>query len=566
MKYPTLKTGAAALLISALILPGAMSASAALPETNTIPQVINYGLSDQIRVAVKNASVVPTKTGTQLSVTVRLYNGGNATVRVPEHELRVLTKGGLTYTLKPSAVNKAALEPQEVAELVYAVSVEVKNIGELAQISFVNVDLYTYPKTERNLLTLPAGDVWYGVGETAPSKPQQLVWGQSFTIPGINSGLMYTPLEATIQNTSSGKAAVVKLLAENPGTGRESVPTFRIDGVAGEKMYAGQSSETDVTALEAGEKSYLHFVIPLEQGVSLSELLLVSTDTFAGKEGTAVLSTGKLTLALPTTKPTSSHVTNYSYGEPIAIDALSKVIDVQTEVSLMEFHLHENPEEGHKTAVAKFKLKNNSDSPVAMPIFGTEISNDQGVAYRGSRQMNTVATMNPGLSYVVSYSYTLPQTEEEDHYTMKLLDQLSAAPYTTTVAAVSVKQEEEQERQSFSLYPFEIKVNGVQVSYLYNNGMYQYKFGVDMDVKQLENVVVDSNFSKLRFEVVDNAGRIVGTQDATLTGPKKLISGKQVLEANNITTDHFSYPFTVHLYEVIETETGTAKRFLMSDQ
>ncbi|MDF2725409.1 MAG: hypothetical protein K0Q59_5086, partial [Paenibacillus sp.] len=468
---------------------------------------------------------------------------------------------GMVYTLLPSAANKSALQPQEISELVYVASVDAKVIGALTQLYWVGFNMYEYPRSEQVLATMPVHAAWYGLGVNAPAKPQQLAWGQPFAIPGVNSGIVYTPVDASVQSTANGKAAIVTLLAENPGTGRELLPAFRIDGVVGQKGYTGQA-RTDVSSLEAGEKAYLHVVIPIEQGVTLSELLVVSTDSFVGKAGAVPIVTGKLTISWPNASQAGSSVANYSFGEPIAVDALAKLLDSQTEAALMEFTIHDNAEEGYKTAVAKFKLTNRSDSPVAAPVFGTEITNEQGVTYRGSRQLNTTQTMNPGLSYVVSYAYTLPQQEEGQRYTMKLLDQAAVAPYVTNVASFQVKKQEETEERTFSLYPFEIQVNSVSMNYAYNSGYYQYKIHLDLAISQIDNVVVDNGFSKLRFEVVDSAGRIVGTQDAALTGPKKLISGKQVLETGMMTIDSFSTPFTVNLYGIIETETGVAKRFL----
>jgi hypothetical protein len=113
------------------------------------------------------------------------------------------------------------------------------------------------------------------------------------------------------------------------------------------------------------------------------------------------------------------------------------------------------------------------------------------------------------------------------------------------------------------LYPFDLKINDVTVNTLTTAALtYTYKFRLDLDITQKENVVVDNNFSKIRFEIVDSAGRVVGSKDAALTGTNKLISGKQTLDASNIASDQFSYPFTVNVYEIIETQNSTAKRLL----
>jgi hypothetical protein len=566
MKRQNITKGVAGVLATFLILPIGLPAFAADPAASTAVMASseNSVLTEKIRAVIKNASVVQTENGSRISVSLRLYNGGGASIRVPEHELRVRTQSGLTYTLPASAANKEAMQPKEVVELVYSAFVDAKDIGSLRQIDFVHLNLYVYPKVEETLFSLPAEAVWYGLGETTPAKPEQIGWNQPFRIPGINSGIVYTPMNASIQSTSTGKTAVVTLLATNPGVGRETIPSFRIDGVEGQKTYSGQLSSAASKELEVGEKVYLQYVIPLEQGVTLSGLLVQTMDSFVERNGSVTISTGKATLPWPTTGATDTPVTSYELGQPIAIDSLTKIVDARTEIALMEFDIHENAEEGHKTAIAKFKLTNRSNVPVGTPMFGTEIMNGQGISYMGSRQKTADLLINPGLSYVVSYSYDLPRNDATGRYTMKLFGLTSAGLYSSPVSAIHVQKQETKAGAAFSLYPFTVKVNDVRVGYLYtaDTGLYQFKISLDMDINQLDDVVVDSGFSMVRFEVVDPLGRIIGSQDAALTGPKKLISGKQVLEANNLTSDQFTFPLTVNIYEVIETETGTAKRFL----
>ncbi|SDO28611.1 hypothetical protein SAMN04487897_11169 [Paenibacillus sp. yr247] len=567
MKKKPWKSSLTAIVLGTMIVQGGTAVWAADTTTPVVTApTVNYGLTNDIRAAIKNVAVTPTASGSQLAVTVRLYNGGATQNRIPEHELRVQTTSGVSYTLKPSASNKEALQPKEIGELVYMSSVDSKEIGQIDQLSFVNVDIYSYPKVETTLLAMPTKSVWYGgTGSAALQSLGSLTWGEAFTIPGVNSELVYTPVEASMQNTAAGRAAVVTVLASNPGVGRETVPAFRLDAQSEQKSYEGKRSEADPVNLEAGEKKYIHFAIPVENGVTLSNLLVLSTDSFVPKGGgqATALATGKLAIAWPKAEQGNSAAVPYTIGDPIVFDALTKVIDQKTEVSLMELHLHENPGEGYQTAVAKFKLTNTSTTPSPVPAFLSELTNAQGVTYQGARQTNVTTLLNPGLSYVVSYSYIVPQTEEGTSFSLKLLDAQAAAPYTTTIAALQTDVQKEEMDSTISLYPFNLAFNDVSVSTQTTAQlMYTYKFRLDLGITQKENVVVDNNFSKLRFEIVDNVGRVVGSKDASFTGVNKLISGKQILDATNITTDQFSYPFTVNVYETIETQNGTAKRLL----
>ncbi|OCT12009.1 hypothetical protein A8709_29570 [Paenibacillus pectinilyticus] len=565
MKRRPWKSSLTAIMLGAMIVQGGTAAWAAEPSTPTVAAPsVNYGLTSDIRAAVKSVAVTPTASGTQVAVTVRLYNGGATPNRVPEHELRVQNTDGLTYTLKPSASNKASLQPKEITELVYLASIDSKEIGTIAGLSFVNVDVYSYPKVETTLLTMPANNVWYGgTGSAAMQSIASSQWGQAFTIPGVNSGLTYTTVESSIQNTATGRVAVVTLLATNPGAGRETVPAFRVDVQSEQKNFEGKRTEVAPVILGAGEKAYIHYAIPVDSSVSLTNLLVLSTDTFVPKEGGAAtdLATAKLAIQWPKEQGNVA-ATTYTIGQPIAFDPLTKVIDKSAQVSLMELHVHDNAGDGYKTAVAKFKVTNTGTTPIATPAFLSELVDKQGVSYQGARQTNVTSMMNPGLSYVVSYSYIVPQSEDSDSFALNLLDAQAAAPYTTTIAALKTDVQTEGSSSTISLYPFDVTFNDITTNMQYAAGAYTYRLKLDLTITQKENVVVDNNFSKLRFEVVDGLGRVVGSKDAALTGVNKLTSGKTSLDASSVSADQFTSPYTVNVYETVDTPTGTAKRLV----
>ncbi|UQZ83557.1 Telomeric repeat-binding factor 2 [Paenibacillus konkukensis] len=549
--------------------PAATEAAAETPADNH--------LTENIQAAVKGASVESTPDGLRIAVTVRLYNGGTEKQRVPDYELRVQTADGLDYTLDASSDNKKALKPKEIGELVYMSVVDSKAAMKLAGVSFVKVDEYAYPKTETTLLGFPLGsEVWYGSsGSALPTT--QLAWGQTFSIPGLNSDLLYTPAGLTTENTDKGPVAVVTLLTQNPGLGRETVPDFRLDVRAGQKTFAGARTEKDDVTVEAGEQKYIHFAVPMENNAEPSSLILMTTDTFLPGSGSGSsqtsggqaaagtqIDTGRLAVTLPAgAQADPASTASYTLGSPIAVDPLSKLID-HTQVTLMELHMQQNPGEGYKTAIGKFVLTNKSDKPVPTPAFETELVGGGGAAYSGVRQTNVAATLNPGLSYVVSYSFNIPQTESGDGLVLKLLDGQTASPYKIAIASVQAPLQKESDDNTLHLYPYDIHLTDwtVGTNYGTTTASYSYKMKLTLDMKQAENVVVDQNFSKLHFEVVDKLGRVLGTADGSFTGSQKLVSGTQTIVTNSIASEQFEFPITVNMYEVIETPDGQAKRLL----
>ncbi|SDE14343.1 hypothetical protein SAMN02799630_04791 [Paenibacillus sp. UNCCL117] len=581
------KSGVTALVVGAMMLQGgagALAADAGAGEADASASVLaassatvpaaapaNYGLTADIRAAVKSVSVETTAQGLQLAATVRLYNGGAVSNRVPEHELRLYGQDGIAYVLKPSAANKKALQPKEIGELVYMATIDSKDTFRAARLSWVKVNEYVYPKQETLLLDMPVGHVWYGSGQQALSALPELAWGETFTIPGVNSGLRYTPSQYAIQSTEQGQVANVTLLADNPGTGRETVPAFRLDAAAEQKAYRGEAAEKEPVVLEAGGQAYLHYAIPLETGAAVTGLTVVTTEAFVPQPGapSVAVDTGKLTVSLPADRGGQPVPVAYTLGSPIAFDPVSKLIDGQTSVSLMELHVSENPDMGYQTAVAKFRLTNNGTVPVTLPSFGAELVGSGGAAYAGMRQANAPAMLNPGLSSIVNYSFSVPKSEQAEAFTLKLLDTRAAAPYKTTVASLRTPLEKDGDSMSdetvYKVYPFDIRFNLYQISALFNSATftYTYKVMLDLDITQADDVVVDDSSSKLRFEAVDAAGRTLDAIEAPFAGTNRLISGRQSLTFNNIKSEQLDSNVTIRVYESVALPNGaTAKRLL----
>jgi hypothetical protein len=172
--------------------------------------------------------------------------------------------------------------------------------------------------------------------------------------------------------------------------------------------------------------------------------------------------------------------------------------------------------------------------------------------------------LNPGLSYIVSYAFNVPQSEAGGKLILKLLDAEAAAPYKLTIASIQAPLQKDTIASTVSLYPVDLHFEdwSVSTSYLATNLSYTYKIKLNLDLKQADNVVIDQGFSKLRFEVVDKLGRVLGTADSSFSGVQKLVSGTQTLVTSNIQSEQFEFPITVNVYELIETQNGQSKRFL----
>lgn len=254
---------------------------------------------------------------------------------------------------------------------------------------------------------------------------------------------------------------------------------------------------------------------------------------------------------------------NYELGSKLIFNN-SSVVNKNLDVSLVELHAHENDDLGYKTAVAKYKITNNGTSTIALPELQNELIDSNGNTYTGSRQSTVATQITPGSSYVVSYSYLLPNKTQSDDETFALnvYDDKSVSEGNVSVGTYRVALQKETESDTLALYPFSLKVNDSSISWLYSSGTYSYQLYLDLDIAHEDQVIIDSNFSKIEFDMVDSLGRIVGTQTATLTGTGKLTSGKQKVVVTGLKNEQVDSGVVVNMYEVIETPNGTAKRLI----
>jgi len=253
---------------------------------------------------------------------------------------------------------------------------------------------------------------------------------------------------------------------------------------------------------------------------------------------------------------------NYNLGDKLSFNN-SDVINKNLDVSLVELHAHENDDLGYKTAVAKYKITNNGTSTLALPELQNELIDSRGNTYTGTRQSDAATQISPGSSYVVSYSYLLPnQSSEDDAFALNVYDDKSVSEGKVSIGTYQVALQKEDDGDTLSLYPFTIKVNSSSIGWLYSSGTYSYQLNLDLDVTHEDQVIIDSTFSTIEFDMVDSLGRIVGTQTSSMLGTGKLTSGKQKIVVSGLKNEQVDSGVKVNMYEVIQTPNGTAKRLL----
>ncbi|TBL81240.1 hypothetical protein [Paenibacillus thalictri] len=524
-----------------------------------------YNLTDKLDVQITSMLNERADSGTRIGVTIKMRNNGTSVTRVPDYELRVTTSDNVTYTLQPSAANVKSVQPKTEAQLSYLAVIDRTDDVQLNDVSWIDVDYYVYPKKETLIVSAPvATSPWKGSDSVISDENALLKWSDTFTLPYSDSKIEYTPTGIHKELTDKGTVYVVQLIAVNPSDKRETVPSFTLDGKSKTKNFAGKRVEQDAIVIESKEQKYIHFAIPTDQDTLLTSLNVLTSETFASASATGASSAvqyqvGRYNIALE--NALKNGALPYTLGQAMAFDSRSDLIHPDLQVSLVEFTMDKNDEEGSQKVTGKFLLKNKSDRPMTVPNFDVSLLSTDGYEYSGARQKTVAASILPNSGVIVNFGFTLPSTESGQNLTVKVQDAVTAAPYKTTIAAYSAPLQAPPKGDKFSMYPFDITVENWDISYLFSNLMFSYKGKFILDIKRQNETQVDNNYSKLQFELYDGIGRLVGTSTKAMIGQGRLVSGE-----NNITFDgsseQFESPLRLKVFEIFPTANGDAKRLL----
>lgn len=551
-----------------LLGPGlAVYAADGTPAALTAVAGPSVKLNDVLDAELKSVLNQKTENGTRLGVVVRLKNTGSALTRVPDYEVRVETADGIQYTLKASAANARSLQAKSSTELSYLADIDRMDDVTVTQVNWTDVDYYVYPKTETVVASIPVqAEVWQGENSVI-AKPEALKkWSDSFRIPGLTSPIQYTPVSISKESAAAGTVYVVQLLAYNPSERREAVPAFSLDGKADSKVFAGSRVEQGALALEPGAEKYIHYAIPVDQDTVLQSLNLLTSETFAeaGAAGVSLTSyaVGRLHILLPG-EGERTKATIYALGTPVVFDGKSQLVNPEMKVSVEEFYMHANKEEGNKGVTATFKLTNTSKKPLAVPAFAADLVTKEGYEYAGSRQAIQTAMVLPGSSVTVRYAFTVPASEKGEDLILKVQDAVSAAPYKTTIAALSTGLLK-TENNRWNLYPYDVKVNSWILQWNYGvatNYNYVYRLKLDLSIERDQAVQVDNAFSRIMVELYDSYDRLVGTGGANIYGQERLVNGDNIISIQGA-SNMLDVKHKIYIYEVFNTPSGEAKRLL----
>jgi hypothetical protein len=550
------------------------------PQAAVVWEAPSGALTDSIEAQLVSLLNQHSSDGSQLAAVVKLINQTDDTVRVPDYIVRVVTENGASYTLRASGSNAKAIQPQSSVQLSYLIQVDRQDILSITDVIWVDVNKDVYPKVETTMLDLPAGNmVWTGDDGQIGNPDAILNWGVPFTIPYSDSPLEFTPVSLLTDNQSAAPVKVVEFLVHNPGPRTENVPDFTLNGKSGAQVYPGTRVDKGFTSLNPDESKYMNYAIPIDLDVAVTNMDLLTPESFVSTDPAVrnpqmTYSVGRLNIGLPDTDMLpAGRIASINDGKtPIKLDPLNDVFRPDLTVTAADAQLFENKGEGYQTAIVKFLLTNNGEKPLAVPKFGSDLVDGNGLVFLGSRIPAQTLTIQPHTSFVADYAYVLPLSAG-GQFTLRVLDSQTAAPYNAVIGGtlVNIGKVEQIGKGTMSLYPYTLDLSDWQLSYSPGinplTGMYQYKFKLDAtwQMNSIDSVVTDTGASRLQLVIENQDGEELSNQLLDLSGAERLHNGSQtVYFASGF--DHLDLPLSLKLYEAIDTPNGKARHLLTTLQ
>lgn len=570
------------LSVASALQQGQMSAPEEIVNLHTVDNTLDsdasvvYQLGQSVRVMEEGKWYLYTR----LSV----KNQGAGSVNLPEAlQVRLKEASGLKYAAsivdgkdqtflpnQPEVITLRTAVPKDLP--VSGLGLEFYYMNQGKEVSLSSMDISASLQTA-------------GLGDTLPLARQ--LEGEHLTVRAEKS---------TYSNQVDGVHMQTVITVSNEGESIASLPSlsaaYLMEGSGASITSTDQT--TRLAYLSPKETASYYFNAVLPEGIDPNAVQLVlwekrtkttgstaANTPASGVSSSAVTSASAASSASQTSSASTTQVpvTVFSLkGAGAAVNVMSSapaytlgdklsfsdngVVDKNLDVSLVELHVHENDDFGYKTAIGKYKITNRGTNTITLPALQNELIDSQGKSYTGSRQSAVPELIMPGTSYVISYSYLLPNSLDEKTFALNVYDDQSVSQGKVSLGAYRVAVQEESDSDTISFYPFLVQFSDYALGWSYSNGSYTYQLNLSLAIEHPDPVIVDSNFSKMQFDLVDVWDRVVGTQTLTFTGTDKLINGKQKITFSNLKDEAGYTGVKVKIYEVIETASGTAKRLV----
>lgn len=405
---------------------------------------------------------------------------------------------------------------------------------------------------------------------------------------------------AVVSQSENGQWVRAKVTATNPDSRVVEIPalTANFQAANGGVSVTATDADTHSAYLSQGESETFTFGGLLPKGMTASDLQLVlfesrggstagsnsssgttgatgsgagtgsgsaasgnTSNTTAGSGSSGSTGSGKTTVPVFIALLDQADVYNQGAGANYTLGgAIDLPLDHKFDVAVSELRLYDNENYGLKTAVAKLKISNQDNTAYALPNLNLDLMDENGRVYTGTRQANVISQVATNSSYLVTYSFIVPEAEDGQPVTMRFFSGSDSIP----LGAVKLGYEQDNTADSvWDTYPYRLTVKEADLTLAgLLSSTFAYTLKLDIGIERLDPIVADAATSKLQFDVVDSTGYVFATQTASLLGSTKLVDGDNSISFSNLKLSQFNSTNYVNVYEVIDTPNGTVKHKL----
>lgn len=500
-------------------------------------------------------------------------NKGSSDMTLPTSLLYQLKSSSQSYATSLAYGSGITLQPGEKSKLTVKTQVPAGLTTKELKLVF-----YTSAQTKQLMLgslSIAGTDKTVAIGAPA-----------TYHSAAGTSGITFLVTEATAAKQTDGTHVIAKVEVRNTGKTTASIPGLTASFLFGsaESKPANKDTLSHPTELAAGATSTYYFQYVASGPVDAAKLKLVLLES---KENTAApapaaSATTAETSSATTTLPVAlvslsalepavtgaSSYEDYTFGTPFSLP-VNSTLSASVEVALMDLRLYENTETGYKTVIGKYKFTNVSQSPVAVPALQTDLIGAFGGVYPGTSQQSTIQQIMPSTSYIVSYSYVLPDKEEGIGFQINIVDDKTLTNERLMLGAYRVAlQDTTYDRYvpyTLSFYPYQVDVTFSDIiwSYIISSNTYTGTLKLTLEASMPEKAAVEASQSSLYFELVNEEnGQTVSSASVSMGGAQKLQTGRLAVTFEGIPAEVLTQVNIMRIYEVLETPSGTVKHLL----
>jgi len=565
------------------------STAKAKPVQKQIPKAQDYWKNRfGLQIDLTNVINSVTDKGKQVAATMKVKNNSGKKLRLPDYELYVLMDNKKEYAMISSENSARVLSQGEVVEWRLMSHVVEDDMAAPVRFIWKEVNREVYPKKETVVAVMDIVQNAWENDYTPITDPAMIKeWGQSFQLQALSDSSMLTYTPVSIMK-SSGKPAqvaerfkekletvhVVTIRVLNRNNIRENVPDIKLTAWSNNDLFQSTKLGKTPESLMPGESATLRYAVETGANTVLTGLKLLTSESFlppgaADPTKAATYQVGRLYINIPYQGTSKIVPTDYKLRDKLNFSDNSDLFPVGLNVSMEEETLLENKEAGFRALLLRFKFENKSGSSITMPSYQFELEDKDGSRFGGERlgAKTDKKSLLPSAAIVESHMFVIPDGSKEPEMLLHVVDNREEQTYPFIVDTFRFKTSYDNTGDLlFDMYPFQLKISDWEGKWLRSGAEMaettSYALRLKLNIDRAKQVMADPSLSKIKLELTDHSGRMLGSKLFSLVEEPLLREGEQNIIFENIDMMGVKYPVAVSFYEILDTPYGPVKRFL----